>query len=159
MTTSGYGISIRQATPRAIACVRTQLPAARVSSSFAQYLNQVYALGRDGTIQLDGQNIFVYRAGVHAGEVDVEFGVGVNAPFSPSGLVTYSQLPVGEVAVTQHTGDYSKLGVGHAAVIDYCRSNGRQLAGARWEIYGHWNEDPRLVHTDIYYLLLHVDSN
>ena len=150
---NGRPISLQAAAPRAIAAVRARLLIRRVPAEFANYLNQVYAAARDGTIQLDGQNIFVYRdTGGPDGEVDVEFGVGVRAPFAPSGNVTCVNLPVGEVATTTHWGDYAKLGDAHAAVIAWCRSQKRELAGPRWEVYGHWRdgEQPR---TDVYYLL------
>jgi effector-binding domain-containing protein len=127
----------------------------RVPARFADYLNQVYAASREGTIKLDGQNIFVYRdVGGAEGESDVEFGVGVTAPFSSAGPVQYSQLPVGPVATTTHWGDYAGLGNAHAAVIARCGELHRRLAGPRWEIYGHWSEDPARVRTDVYYLLV-----
>jgi hypothetical protein len=147
-------VSLQYAAPRAIAAVRARLPAARISVSFASYLNQVYAAAREGAMHLDGQNIFVYRGGTNAGdEIDVEFGVGVTAPFSPVGAVTYSELPVGEVAGATHWGNYATLGAAHAAVIAWCRANKRELAGPRWEVYGHWNDDPAQLRADVYYLL------
>ena len=147
-------VSLRVATPRAIAAVRARLPLARVPAVFAEYLNQVYAAGRDGTALLDGQNIFVYRPiPGSSGEVDVEFGVGVKAPFSASGAVAYSELPTGAAATTTHWGDYARLGEAHAAVIAWCRAQQRDLAGPRWEIYGHWTDDPSRLRTDVYYLL------
>ena len=149
-----HPVSVRVAVARPIAAVRARLPIARVSSSFADYLNQVYAAGRSGSVLLDGQNIFVYRGGTAAGgDVDVEFGVGVRAPFSSAGAVSYSETPAGEVATTTHWGDYAKLGDAHAAVIAWCASHDRTRAGPRWEVYGHWVDDPSQLRTDVYYLL------
>jgi effector-binding domain-containing protein len=149
-----HAVSLQVALPRAIAAVGVQLPIDRVSETFPKYLNQVYAAARDGVLQLDGQNIFVYRnAAGSANEVDIEFGVGVSAPFSPIGSVQYSHLPVGEVATTTHWGDYARLGEAHAAVLAWCRANERALAGPRWEIYGHWSDDVPARRTDVYYLL------
>src|SRR6185369_13030115 len=128
-----HPVSVRLAVARPIAAVRARLPIARVSSSFADYLNQVYAAGRAGTVLLDGQNIFVYRDGTKpGGDVDVEFGVGVKAPFSSAGAVS----------TTTHWGDYARLGDAHAAVIAWCASHDRERAGPRWEVYGHWVDDP-----------------
>ena len=150
---AGHSVSLEVASPRAIAAVRARVSANRVPAVFAEYLNQVYALGRSGAIQLDGQNIFVYRdANSATREVDVEFGVGVNAPFAAIGSVEYVELPVGEVATTTHWGDYSQLGAAHKAVIEWCRANNRALAGPKWEIYGHWTGDSS-QRTDVYYLL------
>jgi effector-binding domain-containing protein len=112
----------------------------------------VYAARASG-IQLDGQNIFVYRDAVDApGQLDVEFGVGAAAPCTPVGDVRPVALPVGELAVTTHRGPYSGLAAAHAAVLDWCRAHSRALAGPRWEVYGHW-VDGQLPRTDVYYLL------
>jgi hypothetical protein len=152
MSVSEYPVSLQVAAPRAIAAVRARLPVARVPAVFANYLNQVYAAAKEGAVKLDGQNIFVYRDVEQPGEADVEFGVGVTAPFSPSGPVQYSPLPIGEVATTTHWRDYT-LGGAHEAVIAWCRSHDRAITGTRWEVYGHWSDDPAKVRTDVYYLL------
>jgi effector-binding domain-containing protein len=134
--------------------VRARVPIHRVPAVFADYLNQVYSAARNGAIHLDGQNIFVYRGMAGSkNEVDVEFGVGVTTLFATQGTVTCSELPVGEVATTTHRGDYAKLGDAHAAVIAWCKATNRKLAGPRWEIYGHWSDDPAKRRTDVYYLL------
>ena len=147
---SGYSVTVQTVRGRGIACVRAHLPIRQVSRVFGDYLKQVYAAGRNGALPLDGQNIFVYRG--TGAEADIEFGVGVTAPFGASGAVTYSTLPVGEAATVTHWGDYAKLGDAHGAILDWCQANGRATDGTRWEIYGHWQEGvtPR---TDIYYLL------
>lgn len=148
-----YDVTLEQAAPRGIAAVRARVPASRVAAQFRTYLDQVYAAGRAGTVQLDGQNIFVYRdVEGTPGQLDVEFGVGVAAPFSSAGSVLYSVTPSGGVATTTHSGDYGALGAAHAAVVTWCRSHDVPLAGPRWEVYGHWREGitPR---TDIYYLI------
>ena len=152
--TPGPSVSLKIAAPRAIAAVRARLPIRRVPASFTEYLNQVYAAARDGAMQLDGQNIFVYRDVAGAkDEADIEFGVGVKAPFAPTGAVRYSELPVGEVATATHWGDYAGLGDAHHAVLSWCRAHDRKLVGPRWEVYGHWTDDPAQLRTDVYYLL------
>jgi hypothetical protein len=153
LTSSSYDVSLTIASPRAIAAVKARVPASHVSSVFGSYLDQVYALGRSGAVKLDGQNIFVYRNVADSpNELDVEFGVGVTAPFAGMGAVELSMVPAGQVATTTHWGDYAKLGAAHEAVIEWCRSNDWRLAGPRWEVYGHWSGDGA-ARTDIYYLL------
>ena len=103
---------------------------------------------------LDGQNIFVYRDVPDTpGELDVEFGVGVRAPFSSLGNVEYLMVPHGRVATTTHVGDYAMLGSAHDALVAWCRTNNVRLAGPRWEVYGHWNPDGTPPRTDIFYLI------
>lgn len=151
-SSSSYTVSLKRAAPRTIAAVRARLAPSRVPVEFKRYLDQVYAARASG-IQLDGQNIFVYRDAVDApGQLDVEFGVGITAPITPVGGVRAVELPVGEVATTTHRGAYTGLGAAHAAVLAWCRAHSRVPVGPRWEVYGHWTEG-ELPRTDIYYLL------
>ena len=147
-----YAVSVQPAQPRSIAAVRVRLPIRDVPRRFADYLNQVYALSKAGAIELDGQNIFVYSGDAH-GEADVEFGVGTKRSFDRMGAVVHSATPSGEVATTAHWGDYADLGAAHDAVKAWCRSHGRSVAGPRWEVYGHWSDNPATRRTDIFYLL------
>jgi effector-binding domain-containing protein len=147
-----YVVSVQLSTPRTIAAVHTRLRLGAVSSSFRQYLDQVYAAARNGHVALDGQNIFVYNAASDQ-QVDVAFGVGVTAPFDVVGNVRPTELPIGEVATTTHWGNYGKLGSAHKAIVEWCQTNGRRLAGTSWEVYGHWTDDEAKLRTDLYYLL------
>lgn len=58
---SDKDVTLQQASPRGLATVRARIPASGIVAYFRAYLDQVYAAGRTGTPQLDGQNIFVYR--------------------------------------------------------------------------------------------------
>ena len=152
-SSDGYDVSLQVMPPRAIAAVRARVPASSVASVFRDYLDQVYAAGRAGSVQLDGQNIFVYRDVTnHPGVVDVEFGVGVTAPFAGMGNVEYCMAPDGQVATTTHVGDYTMLGAAHSALLTWCRSHDVRLAGPRWEVYGHWSPGGAPPRTDIHYL-------
>ena len=149
-----YSVSSKMAAPRTIAAVHARLPINAVPQMFRRYLDQVYAAARTGVIQLDGQNVFVYRdAPDQPAEADVAFGVGVTTPFAAVGNVEPTLLPVGEVATTTHWGRYSELGAAHHAVVDWCRVHGRRCVGPRWEVYGHWTEDETRLRTDVFYLL------
>ena len=148
-----HDVTLQQVPPRGIAAVHARVPAGRVAAVFGSYLDQVYAAARDGKVKLDGQNIFVYRDVAETpGQLDVDFGVGVDAPFTAAGHVAYAVTPSGSVATTTHRGDYGALGAAHAAVIAWCRSHDVALAGPRWEVYGHWR-DGEVPRTDIYYLV------
>jgi len=148
-----YDVTLQQAPPRGIAAVRARVRAAHVASQFRIYLGQVYAAARAGAVQLDGQNIFVYRnVDDTPDQLDVEFGVGVAAPFASEGNVVYATTPDGSVAATTHLGDYGRLADAHAALVAWCRSHDLTLLGPRWEVYGHWREGV-IQRTDIYYLV------
>jgi len=154
MAASNYQVSLEHSGPRTIAAVRARLPVQRVKAVFRDYLDQVYAAGLTGAIKLDGQNVFIYqRVPGEADSADVAFGVGTTAPFVGVGNVQPVEVPTGEVAMTTHWGDYSRLGAAHDAVVQWCRNHARRLSGTSWEVYGHWTDDPTKLRTDVYYLL------
>jgi len=96
-----------------------------------------------------GLNVMLYQDDVP----NVEVGVLVASSFVPSGRVTASWLPGGDVAMTVHRGPYEKLESAHRAVIEWCEAHGLALAGVRWEIYGHHEDDPAQRVTKVHYLL------
>ena len=55
--------------------------------------------------------------------------------------------------MTIHRGDYSALGDAHEAVHRFAAARGLELAGPRWEIYGHGHVDPSELTTEVHYLL------
>ncbi len=118
-------------------------------------LDQVYRFVRsraelatgDGTEQW--QNVMLYKDD----RPDVEVGVLVTGSFQAEGPVIASELPAGEVATATHRGDYAQLGISHNAVRDHVAAHGRELAGPRWEIYGHWRADPSQLETEVFWLL------
>lgn len=138
--------------PRSLAGVRARVPMGRVPEYFGKCLDQVYAAAREGKIAVDGQNIFLYHPRPD-GDLDVVFGVGTATAFEPVGAVEFLQTPAGVAATTTHWGDYSGLRSAHDALQAWCKANQQALAGASWEVYGHWSDDPARVRTDIYYLL------
>jgi hypothetical protein len=96
-----------------------------------------------------GLNVMLYKDAVP----NVEVGVLVESSFVPSGRVTASCLPAGDVAMTVHRGPYENLNSAHWAVRDWCEARGLALTGARWEIYGHHHDDPAQRVTEVHYLL------
>lgn len=91
------------------------------------------------------------------GLLDIEVGVEVGTAFPGSDEVVGSVISAGDAATVTHLGPYSKLSEAHQAIRRWCAAQGRTLAGASWELYGHWldewNNDPSKIRTDIFYLL------
>jgi effector-binding domain-containing protein len=89
--------------------------------------------------------------------INIEVGAELEGPFTEQGDVVRSATPAGMVATTTHLGPYGGLGEAHDAIHQWCKANGRRLAGPSWEIYGHWRSewdaDPSQIRTDVYYLL------
>jgi effector-binding domain-containing protein len=124
-------------------------------SLWGRLLGQVYEFVRlrpdlaTGVGEELWENVMLYKNQ----RPDIEIGVLVSKPFQPEGPVILSSLPAGEVATATHRGDYAKLGVTHEAVRDYAAAHGRELAGPRWEIYGHAGPDPSEAETEVFWLL------
>jgi len=152
MSSAAYDVHEAIVTARPVAGVRAQVARGAVAREFGRHLDQVYAAARAGAVQLDGQNIFIYRA-TTAELLLVEFCVGIRAPFDAVGPVVPLQTPHGLAAMTTHHGDYARLGEANAAILEWCRAHDRRLAGPSWEVYGHWHEDPAQLRTDVYHLL------
>ncbi|HEX4962175.1 MAG TPA: hypothetical protein VF173_15170 [Thermoanaerobaculia bacterium] len=55
--------------------------------------------------------------------------------------------------MTVHYGPYERLGGAHDAVRHWCAEHKLALAGPLWELYGHWEEDPAKLRTDVFYLV------
>lgn len=87
------------------------------------------------------------------GEMNVEIGARMLAPFTDHGQIVCSATPAGTVAATLHVGPYTLLGGAHDAVRRYCIQNHRPIAGPYWEVYGHWTDDPSKLETEVVYLL------
>ena len=157
MASAGYEVREVMMAPRPVAGVRARVARGRVGQEFGRHLDPVYAAGRAGAVQLDGQNIFIYRSAT-ADELAVDFCVGATEPFAAVGAVEPLETPQGPAATTTHVGDYARLGEAHAAVLAWCRAHNRALAGPSWEVYGHWNADPAQLRTEVYYLLQPPDT-
>ena len=93
-------------------------------------------------------NVMLYKDDVPS----VEVGVLVGRSFSPEGRVIPSELPGGRVARTINRGGYADLGGAHDAVHRFAAEAGLELAGPRWEIYGHPDGD-RAPEIEVSYLL------
>ena len=139
-------------TPRLVAGVRAQVARGQVGAEFRRYLDQVYAAARDGSLKLDGQNVFIYRAATEE-SLTVDFCVGVTEPFTAVGNVMPLETPHGVAARTTHHGDYGAIRHANSAIHAWCGAHERVRAGPSWEVYGHWDPDPTRLRTDVYYLL------
>jgi effector-binding domain-containing protein len=83
----------------------------------------------------------------------IEVGVQVPGPFDSPGPVVCSATPGGTAARAVHVGPYDRLGEAHDAIREWCKQNNHPIAGPFWEVYGHWNDNPNQLRTDVYYLL------
>jgi effector-binding domain-containing protein len=148
-----YDIRIEQAGSHPLAVVRRRESLLELSKVVPECCGLVWNALRAHKIEGAGRHVAVYWDG----EINLEVGVEMAAPFAGVGEVVSSATPAGQVATTVHFGPYQRLHHAHQAIRDYCANHGYTLAGPDWEIYGHWkdewNTDPSKIRTEVYYLL------
>jgi effector-binding domain-containing protein len=143
---------VRQETvePRPTAVVRRLASQDQLSKVIPEGCGEVWTFLRGSTEADTGLNMALYLDGA----IHLECGVLVAQPFTDSGSVACSSTPGGRVATATHIGPYHLMGETHQAILDWCVAQGQTLAGPSWEIYGHWEDDPAKLRTDIYYLVV-----
>jgi effector-binding domain-containing protein len=149
-----YEVVVEAAHPELVAAVRATVPAGGIARAWKPALDQVWTFLKANDGLRPGRNLFLYHHPESRGEpMNIDFGVQVAFRFEPEGNVRCIETPAGEVATTVHVGSYDRLGDAHSAIHAWCATHNRKIAGASWEIYGHWNNDPALLETTIKYLL------
>jgi len=148
-----YTVHVQDVPASTTAVIRSQVRQSDLSKVVPAQCGEVWAFTRAaGLVPRPGRHVAVYLDSVN-GAVTLECGVEVFAPFAGNDRVVQSATPAGRVAKTAHIGPYAGLGGAHQAILEWCKSNGRALAGPSWEIYGHWTDDASRLRTDVYYLL------
>jgi effector-binding domain-containing protein len=132
--------------PIVIAAVRKKAPSSQLSTVIPSGCGEVWQFIRKTGLAHSGLNVAVY----YDGEINLECGVIVNAPFTGDGVVNCSHTPEGEVATVAYYGPYSGLYEAYDAISARCQADNRKLAAPSWEIYGHWNDDPSKLRTDVF---------
>ena len=153
-----YEIRIETASDsRPLAVVRRRAGSQELSRVVPECCGLVWSALRSQRIAGAGRHVAVYLDG----QINLEVGVELDAPFAGHGEVVGSATPAGLVAATTHYGPYGRLHEAHEAIQLWCAGNGHALAGPSWEIYGHWkdewNSDPTKISTDVFYLLVAGD--
>ena len=148
-----YQTRIEHFSGKPLAVVRRRATKQELSKVIPEACGTVWNVVRARQIKGAGRHVAVYFDDVF----NLEVGVELESPFSGDGEVIGSSLPAGQVATTTHFGPYQRLGEGHEAIQQWCRTHQRETLFPSWEIYGHWiddwNKDPSRIRTDVYYLL------
>ena len=145
-------IDIVEVEETAIAAVAGRITFADIPAKMMPMMDKVWALIRANGIERHGHNVWLYRP-TEDGNLDVEVGVQLPAPFQAQGEVRRSSTPGGRAAHTAYYGEYEQLPQVHQAVMDWCAAQGHALAGVDWEVYGDWHDEAAKRRTDVYYLL------
>lgn len=143
-------IRLHQVDPVTLAVVRRQARPADLATVVPAGCGLVWDLLRQQGAR-GGRHVALYRDDA----IHLEVGVEMTMPFVEAGELVRSATPGGLVATATHRGPYRDLARTHRAIHEWCRDEGCRLAGASWEVYGHWqaawNDDPSLIETDVFY--------
>jgi effector-binding domain-containing protein len=149
---SSYAVQLQRLTSIPLAVVRRQASASDLARVVPECCGVVWNVVRAQQTRA-GRHVAIYWDD----GIRLEVGVELHGPFAEHGEVVRSATPAGAVASATHFGPYAGLDAAHDAIHRWCTANSHQLAGPRWEIYGHWQRewdaDPSLIRTDVYYLL------
>ena len=150
-----YQVITKNVSPQLLAAVRRRVAIGEVWKEWKPAPDLVWDfLRRNEDLRTGGHNCFLYHHPA-PGEttIVVDFGVQVIQSFPDAGEVVCTETPAGEVVMTTHIGSYGKLAAAHQAIKSWCVSNGRELGGCSWEIYGDWTDDETKLETQVVYLL------
>jgi effector-binding domain-containing protein len=143
-------IELRQVAPQLLAVVRDVATSDTLAGKILG--SPVWKYLRAHGIKSGGHNVVVYFDGGRP-QFRVEIGADVLAPFEGSDGVFCSATPSGRVATIRHIGPYARLAEAHSALLAWCEENRHRRTGVSWEVYGHWNDDPAKLETDVFYQL------
>ena len=131
--------------PQSRATVAMDGIAAAVDDAFPELFGW---LARQG-IAPAGPPLIRYLVIDMAGELQLELGVPVAAPITPSGRIQPGVLPEGTYAVVRHTGPYDGLAASNAALLHWGQEKGIEFdtwetpQGSAWRCRAeHYLTDP-----------------
>lgn len=148
-----YQIELTQADRITTAVIRSRVPPKQLAQFVPAACGEVWSFIRATGLPRPGRHMALYLDAQRS----VEVGAEVSEPFAGNDRIHCSQLPAGRVVTTVHFGPYGRLSEAHAAIREWCASQGHICSRVSWEIYGHWeeswNKDSSKIRTDIFYLL------
>jgi effector-binding domain-containing protein len=143
-----YTVEVKQADSQPLAIVRRRARQQELSTvvpdACGVVWNAIRALSLKG-----GRLVAIYWDD----KINLDVGVEIDASFNGNRAVLRSATPAGRVLTTVHFGPYDRLANAHQAILEWAARHQHVLAGPNWEVYGHWNDDPAQLRTDVFYLL------
>ena len=156
-----YEVQVKNVDGGAIMGIRGRARRDNMPQVIRQLFDQFYADPPPGIPR--GLNIVFYeyygKQSETAEGIPLICGVQIDAPFSGHGKVVAASTPPGRVAMVTHWGPYSELNRAYTAIDQWGHAQEKPLtsdtifAGPSWEVYGHHNDNPAKLQTDVYKLL------
>ncbi len=150
-------VTIVDLTARKLIGLRSRANPQTVSKSMLAALTRVWEVIRRDNLKTLGLNVAIYDGAEEGASSSTDFafvaGVLVDGEVAQAEGLEVLVTPSGSCAHVELIGDYALIPEVHRQIRDWCRANGRRLAGVNLEIYGHWTGDQSQARTDVYYLL------
>ena len=150
-------VTIMDLTARKLIGLRSRATPQTVSKTMLATLTRVWEVIRRDNLKTLGLNVAIYDGAEEGASSPSDFafaaGVLVDGEVAMAEGLEVLVTPSGPCAHVELIGDYALIPEVHRQIRDWCRANGRRLAGVNLEIYGHWTGDPSQARTDVYYLL------
>ena len=144
-------VEVKTAGPQPMATVSGSSTMRELPRNIRKLFDQFYAKPPDPP---RGLNIVYYHGQserdlfANGGEMPIECGT-----LMPSMDSANRSTPAGRVVTVAYFGAYQGLAEAYDALLAYCRAHKLERAGPFWEVYGHWNDDPAKLRTDVFMLL------
>src|SRR5262245_18810059 len=126
-----HDIRLEQHSGQPLAVVHRRASSQELARVVPEACGTVWGVVRAQQIPGAGRHVAVYLDG----QINLEVGVELAAPFTGHGEVVGSATPAGPIATTTHHGPYGQLHEAHEAIRLWCQNNDHALAGPNWEIY------------------------
>ncbi len=107
-----YDVRLEQLGGQPLAVVRRRASPGELARVVPEACGLVWNVVQSQGITGAGRHVAVYRDG----EINLEVGVELQAPFPGHGEVVGSATPAGEAAATTHLGPYNRLHEAHQAI-------------------------------------------
>src|SRR5262245_58186108 len=143
-------VGVRDVAPRRLAAVRVHTTRPNLARAIRSGLDQVWPQ----IVDRSGRNVVVYHPSEPTGlgkEFDIETGVEVPDDFVARAPLYITSTPGALVVTAAYFGPYDQMAAGYPAIDDYVREHRLRLLGPSWELYGHHNDDPAKLRTDIFF--------
>jgi effector-binding domain-containing protein len=144
-----YDVHLEQVNSQPLAVVRRRARPRELATVVPQACGTVWRVLQALQVRGAGRHVAVYWDCA----INLEVGAEVETPFPGHSEVVGSSTPAGTAVTATHLGPYDRLHEAHTAIHTWCAANGHTLAGPSWEVYGHWEDDPAKLRTDVFYLL------
>jgi effector-binding domain-containing protein len=114
-----------------------------VEAMFAA-MDETWAIVREHSISNEGMNHVVYTGGQQ-----VFAGVQIEGSWEPSWGLEQVDLVLPRYLYYRHVGTYDLLGEAYSQIDEAIDAKGLERTGLSLEIYGHWDDNPAKLVTEI----------